>query len=56
MTTIAYALRFVALAAVIGVAAPASAQLAPPNAAGITFGHVHLNVKDINVHKKLWAE
>jgi len=40
----------------IAIAAPASAQLAPPNAAGITFGHVHLNVKDINVHRKLWAE
>ncbi|PYR32755.1 MAG: hypothetical protein DMF89_06900 [Acidobacteria bacterium] len=32
------------------------AQLAPPNAAGITYGHVHLNVADIEVHKKLWVE
>ena len=32
----------------IAIAAPAYAQLAPPNAAGITFGHVHLNVKDID--------
>jgi len=40
----------------IAIAAPAYAQLAPPNAAGITFGHVHLNVKDINVHRKLWVE
>ena len=37
-------------------AAPAYAQLAPPNEAGITFGHVHLNVRDIEVHKKLWVE
>jgi catechol 2,3-dioxygenase-like lactoylglutathione lyase family enzyme len=36
--------------------APARAQLAPPNAAGITYGHVHLNVKDIEVHKKLWVD
>lgn len=35
---------------------PAAAQLAPPNAAGVTFGHVHLNVSDIEVHKKLWVE
>jgi catechol 2,3-dioxygenase-like lactoylglutathione lyase family enzyme len=34
----------------------ASAQLAPPNEAGLTFGHVHLNVHDIEVHKKLFAE
>ena len=39
----------------VGVA-PAHAQLAPPNAAGITYGHVHLNVKDVEVHKKLWVE
>jgi catechol 2,3-dioxygenase-like lactoylglutathione lyase family enzyme len=38
------------------VAAPASAQLAPPNALGITYGHVHLSVKDIEVHKKLWVD
>jgi catechol 2,3-dioxygenase-like lactoylglutathione lyase family enzyme len=35
---------------------PAEAQLAPPNAAGVTYGHVHLNVRDIEVHKKLWVE
>ena len=34
----------------------AYAQLAPPNAAGVTYGHVHLNVKDIEVHKKLWVD
>jgi catechol 2,3-dioxygenase-like lactoylglutathione lyase family enzyme len=37
-------------------ALPADAQLAPPNAAGITYGHVHLSVKDIEVHKKLWVD
>src|SRR5262245_29298588 len=35
---------------------PAHAQLAPPNQGGLTFGHVHLNVKDIELHKKLWVE
>ena len=38
------------------LASPASAQLAPPNAAGITYGHVHLNVRDIEVHKKLFVD
>jgi catechol 2,3-dioxygenase-like lactoylglutathione lyase family enzyme len=43
-------------AAALLIAAPASAQLSAPNAAGITYGHVHLNVKDIELHKKLWVE
>ena len=45
-----------AVAVALAIAAPAYAQLAPPNAAGVTYGHVHLNVKDIEVHKKLWVE
>jgi catechol 2,3-dioxygenase-like lactoylglutathione lyase family enzyme len=49
-------LVFAALIASVVVANPAFAQLAPPNADGITYGHVHLNVKDIEVHKKFWAE
>jgi len=40
----------------LALASPAYAQLAPPNAAGITYGHVHLSVRDIEVHKKLWVE
>ena len=35
---------------------PLGAQLAAPNAAGVTFAHVHLNVADIEVHTKLWVE
>jgi catechol 2,3-dioxygenase-like lactoylglutathione lyase family enzyme len=38
------------------LATPAYAQLASPNSAGITYGHVHLNVRDMEVHKKLWVE
>ena len=34
----------------------AFAQLAPPDVNGLTFGHVHLNVHDIEVHKKLWVD
>ena len=42
--------------AIFALVAPASAQLATPNDAGITYGHVHLNVSDMEVHKKLWVE
>src|SRR5258708_29729260 len=41
---------------VTGVAGPARAQLAPPNKDGLTFGHVTLNVADLEAHKKLWVE
>jgi catechol 2,3-dioxygenase-like lactoylglutathione lyase family enzyme len=36
--------------------APLIAQLSPPNEAGITMGHVHLNVTDVDVQKKFWIE
>jgi catechol 2,3-dioxygenase-like lactoylglutathione lyase family enzyme len=35
---------------------PASAQLAPPNSAGVTMGHIHLFVKDVETQKKFWTE
>lgn len=35
---------------------PVRAQLAPPNEAGMTMGHVHLNVRDVEVHRELWIE
>ncbi len=35
---------------------PAYAQLAVPNEAGLTYGHVHLNVTDMDLHKQLWVE
>ena len=44
------------LAVVLSVAAPARAQLSPFNAAGITYGHVHLNVKDIELYKKILVD
>jgi catechol 2,3-dioxygenase-like lactoylglutathione lyase family enzyme len=45
-------------AVVLSVLTPATARadLAPFNGLGITFGHVHLFVKDIEVHKKFWTE
>lgn len=35
---------------------PAHAQLAAPNEAGVTFGHIHLNVSDIELYAKLWIQ
>lgn len=32
------------------------AQLATPNDSGLAFGHVHLNVSDLEYHKRLWVE
>jgi catechol 2,3-dioxygenase-like lactoylglutathione lyase family enzyme len=37
------------------LAAPAFAQLAAPNDAGVAMGHFHLTVRDLDVHKKFWA-
>lgn len=31
-------------------------QLAPPNAAGVRFAHVHLYVADVSLHASLWPE
>jgi catechol 2,3-dioxygenase-like lactoylglutathione lyase family enzyme len=49
-------LPMAAILFVVAAAQPAQAQLAPPNAAGVTFGHVHLSVKDAEVQKKMWVE
>jgi catechol 2,3-dioxygenase-like lactoylglutathione lyase family enzyme len=48
--------RLAAAGVVLALAGPAHAQLAAPNAAGLTYGHVHLNVADIELHKKIWVE
>jgi catechol 2,3-dioxygenase-like lactoylglutathione lyase family enzyme len=50
-------LKLLTLAAICWfLAAPAFAQLSPANSAGVTYGHVHLNVNDIEVDKKLFVE
>jgi catechol 2,3-dioxygenase-like lactoylglutathione lyase family enzyme len=46
----------VVLALSLSLSASAAAQLAPPNEAGLTMGHVHLNVSDVEVHRKLWID
>ena len=42
--------------ALLSLVSPAYAQLAVPNEAGLTYGHVHLNVSDIELHKQLWVD
>mgnify|MGYP000674485668 CR=1 FL=1 len=50
-------MRFLIVGALaLFLALPAQAQLASPNTAGVSFAHVHLNVADIEVHKKLWVD
>jgi catechol 2,3-dioxygenase-like lactoylglutathione lyase family enzyme len=46
----------IAAGALLALAAPAPTQLSPMNEAGVTYGHVHLNVSDIEVQKKLFVE
>jgi catechol 2,3-dioxygenase-like lactoylglutathione lyase family enzyme len=44
------------IALLLAAAGTARAQLSPMNAAGITYGHVHLNVSNVDIHKSLWVE
>jgi len=44
---------FLALAAL--AVAPVFGQLAAPNTAGVSFGHVHLNASDVDTQIKFWA-
>lgn len=44
------------IAVLLALVVPGHADLGPFNAAGITYGHVHLNVADIDLHQKLWVE
>ena len=44
------------LATILLCAIPALAQLAPPNAQGVSMGHVHLFVKDIPAQMHFWVD
>src|SRR5437762_3317021 len=41
---------------ILTLAPLALAQLPAPNAAGVSMGHLHLNVKDIEENKKFWVD
>lgn len=47
-------LRLVVLS--VALLVPAGAQLAPPNDVGVAMGHVHLNVRDVEQHRKIWID
>ncbi len=36
--------------------APVGAQLASPNAAGVSMGHLHYVVRDVEAHRKFWMD
>src|SRR6266852_3814214 len=46
-------LTFLALAILLTVA-PARAQLVEANQIGVTMGHIHLAVKDVDAQKQFW--
>ena len=45
----------VAPALLLGFLGSAKAQLALPNADGMTMGHVHLNTRDVEAQRKFWT-
>lgn len=46
--------RILLFASLLG--APAFAQLAAPNAAGVSMGHVHIKSRDLEAQRKLWVD
>jgi len=50
-------MRLLALLALLMLSTPTvGAQLPPPNAAGVSAGHLHLMVRDPDAHKKIWVD
>jgi len=51
--------RFLVLAATLGLSSlatsPAVAQLAAPNAAGVSLGHLHINASDVDAQVRFWT-
>lgn len=45
-----------ALAVSLAAPSAASGQVAPYDDSGMTFGHVHLNVSDLELHRQLWVD
>jgi len=49
-------LRVLTVAGCLLVASAAEAQLAPPNAAGVSMGHLHFYVADVDANKQFWMK
>lgn len=52
-------MKTLAIATLVGLVTfaggPASAQLAPPNAAGAAIGHIHVNASDVDAQVRFWS-
>ena len=48
--------RLSLLVLTLAFALSSQAQLHDPNEAGVSMGHVHLNVRDVELHKQIWME
>ena len=44
------------IALTVLAAAPAFAQLAAPNAAGVAIGHIHINATDMDAQQRFWTQ
>ena len=53
--TICGVIRAVVFSIAVLVAAPAVAQLAPANPAGVAMGHLHYRVRDVDANVKFWT-
>ena len=42
------------LVILLGLSAPALAQLSPPNEAGVAMGHLHYYVRDVEANQRFW--
>ena len=42
------------LVILLGLSAPASAHLSPPNEAGVAMGHLHYYVRDVEANQRFW--
>ena len=45
----------IALAAIAWLGVPASAQLAAPNDSGVSMGHLHYRVRDVDANERFWV-
>ena len=55
MKTRALITLIVGLTLSVLAAAPATAQLAAPNASGAAIGHIHINASDVEVQSRFWT-